>query len=319
MLLIKKYTLLTLTIAFVLLGCDTQEKKSSDYAFAKASAEENKNSLSSPDGLQKSRTISQQFKDYWYAGTAEISSYRLEQARYGEMRDGTAVLVYVTEDFLPDKQVKADTYSEDNISVLKLNSTKNFNTGIYPYSIMTSTFSPVYKEQHAIKVTQSMQEWCGHVFMQLNNKKDFEVQSYSYFASEGDQKFELDKAILENDLWNIARFNPSELPTGNIKVIPAFEYIRMKHIAIKAYAAQATKTETSYTLSYPELGRSLTINFTSDFPHSIEGWEETFKSGYGASAKELTTTATRINTIQSPYWSKNNNADADLREELGLE
>ena len=31
-----------------------------------------------------------------------ISSYKLEQARYGEIRNGKAVLVYVTEDFLPN-------------------------------------------------------------------------------------------------------------------------------------------------------------------------------------------------------------------------
>ena len=54
---------------------------------------------------------SKDFYDYWYGGKAEISSYKLEQARYGEMREGSAVLVFVTEDFLPDEQVKADNYS----------------------------------------------------------------------------------------------------------------------------------------------------------------------------------------------------------------
>ena len=72
--------------------------------------------------------LSQEFKTYWYSGQAEITSYKLQQARYGELRNGTAVLVYVTEDFLPETQVKADNYSEDNIPVLKLNATKNFNT-----------------------------------------------------------------------------------------------------------------------------------------------------------------------------------------------
>jgi len=52
----------------------------------------------------KNRNISQEFKDYWYAGKAEISSYKLEQARYGELRDGTAALIFVTEDFLPEVQ-----------------------------------------------------------------------------------------------------------------------------------------------------------------------------------------------------------------------
>ena len=125
--------------------------------------------------------LSKEFKAYWYNGEAEITSYKLEQARYGEMRSGTAVMVFVTEDFLPKEQVKADTYNEKNTPVLKLNSTKNFNTGIYPYSIMQSTFYPVANNQHALKISASVQEWCGHVYTQLNNRNDFEVTSHSYF------------------------------------------------------------------------------------------------------------------------------------------
>ena len=93
--------------------------------------------------------LPEEFKDYWYNGEAEITSYKLEQARYGEMHDGKAVLVFVTEDFLPETQVKADHYEETNIPVLKLNATKKFNTGIYPYSIMQSTFYPVSNNKHA--------------------------------------------------------------------------------------------------------------------------------------------------------------------------
>ena len=57
-----------------------------------------------------------QFKDYWYAGKAEITSYKLEQARYSELRDGKAVLVYVTEPFLPKAQVKSDQKNPDVIT-----------------------------------------------------------------------------------------------------------------------------------------------------------------------------------------------------------
>ena len=66
------------------------------------------------------------FNSYWYQGTAEITSYKLTQARYGEMHDGIAVNIFVTEDFLPQKQVKADSKNAENIPVLKLNSTKKF-------------------------------------------------------------------------------------------------------------------------------------------------------------------------------------------------
>ncbi|MEH6538291.1 MAG: septum formation inhibitor Maf [Psychroserpens sp.] len=261
---------------------------------------------------------SQDFKEYWYAGEAEISSYQLNQARYGQMRDGKAVLVFVTEDFLPEQQVKADRYSKSNTPVLKLNATKKFNTGVYPYSIMQSTFYPVSNNKHAIKVSCSVQEWCGHVYSQLNNKDQFEINSYSYFESEGDQDFKLDKGILENELWTQLRLDPKSLPIGNIEVIPSMEYIRLKHIELKAYKAQAVISEDIYMIIYPELGRTLSINFNPEFPYDILGWEETFEDGYGARKKLLTTKATKLKTIKSPYWGKNSNADEKLRETLHL-
>ena len=115
------------------------------------------------------------FNDYWYAGKAEITSYKLSQVRYGEVHTGTAVNIFVTEDFLPEKQVKADYKNNSNVPVLKLNSTKKFTTGIYPYSLMTSTFSPIDVNQQAIKISFSAQEWCGNTFVQLNKKDKFNI------------------------------------------------------------------------------------------------------------------------------------------------
>ena len=53
---------------------------------------------------------SQAFRDYWYDGKAEITSYALQQARYGELHTGEAVLVFVTEPFSKSKQVKLDDW-----------------------------------------------------------------------------------------------------------------------------------------------------------------------------------------------------------------
>ncbi|GGZ90933.1 septum formation inhibitor Maf [Algibacter mikhailovii] len=264
------------------------------------------------------KPTSTEFNAYWYAGEAEISSYNLEQARYGELREGSAVLIYVTEDFLPEIQVKADNQNPKNISVLKLNATKNFNTGIYPYSIMQSTFYPVSNDRHALKVSSSMQEWCGHVYAQLNNREQFNIMTHSYFEGEADSNVTIDKAILENELWTKLRINPKALPTGKINVIPSFEYLRLKHAPIKAYVANATLIEGTYTLDYPELNRTLSIHFNTAFPFEIEAWEESFKSGFGASSKMLTTKATKLKTIKSPYWQKNKNRDGILRETLHL-
>jgi len=275
----------------------------------------------SEETIQK-KELSTEFKEYWYAGEAEITSYKLEQARYGEMRKGTAVLIYVTEPFLPEKQTKADGNNSNNIPVLKLNSTKNYLTGIYPYSIMSSSFYPVHDNSQAIKVAFSSQEWCGQVYAQLNNREKFDVMSHSYFESEADQTVKIDKNILENELWNKIRINPEELPVGDMKVVPSLEYIRLSHKELKAYDATLTLTKnnevSSYEVSYPELKRKLRIDFLTVFPHSIEGWSDTFESGYGNGKKELTSTATKIKSLKSPYWQKNSNEFLPLRDSLGL-
>ena len=263
--------------------------------------------------------LSEEFKDYWYNGEAEITSYKLEQARYGEIKEGTSVLIFVTEDFLSDEQVKANNYDASNIPVLKLNMTKKFNTGIYPYSIMQSTFFPVANNQHALKISASVQEWCGHVYTQLNNRDDFEVVSHSYFQGEADNAFKLDKNWTENELWVKLRIDPKRLPVGKINVIPSIESARLNHDELKAYNAMATLNKNSYTISYEELSRTLQINFNPNFPYDILGWKETTTKGEGLSAKTLTTKATKLATLKTDYWNKKSNADLSLRKDLKLQ
>ena len=312
-----KKTIKTEALFWLLIGIIIVTTSCKDQAKTKNLAVKT-NEAPSEEHIQKPTKIAPEFKAYWYAGEAEISSYKLEQARYGEIREGNAVLIYVTEDFLPNTQVKADYQNAKNIPVLKLNATKNFNTGVYPYSIMQSTFYPVSNNKHALKVSSSMQEWCGHVYAQLNNRDQFEVMSHSYFEGEADENFKLDKAILENELWTKLRINPKSLPTGDLKIIPAFEFTRLKHKTIKAYNATASLENNNYSINYPEINRTLSITFNPEFPHDILSWEETFKSGFDSNAKVLTTKATKLKTIKSPYWQKNSSKDAIIRETLQL-
>ena len=260
-----------------------------------------------------------EFNNYWYSGKAEITSYKLSQIRYGEIHEGTAVNIFVTEDFLPEKQVKADKANKNNVPILKLNSTKNFTTGIYPYSLMTSTFSPIEINKNAIKISFSSQEWCGNTFVQLNNREAYQIQFYSYFESNADKKINLKKHILENDLWNQLRISPKNLPVGELQIIPSFEFLSLNHKEFKAFSAIASLEEQGafliYTINYPKLARTLSIKVTKDFPNTIESWEETFSSR----GKILTTKAEKITAIQSAYWSKNGVADIKERKELGLD
>ena len=304
-----------LTGSFLMISCNEKAKKTTDLIAL--NTENNATIEKLPE-----KHLSTRFKKYWYAGDAEITSYKLEQARYGEIREGHAVLIYVTEPFLKGKQVKADRSNPSNIPVLKLNSTKKYLTGIYPYSIMTSIFYPVHDNQHALKVSFSAQEWCGHVYAQLNNREKYEIMSRSYFESEADQDLKLDKTILENELWNKVRINPKELPIGDLKVIPSFEYLRLSHNNLKAYNASLSLNQngamSTYEITYPGLERSLQINFTTAFPYTIESWTETYKSGFGDNAKILTSKASKIKRLKTPYWQQNGNNSLPLRDSLGI-
>ena len=94
------------------------------------------------------------FKNYWYAGKAEVNAYNLDQSRYGENRDGKAMLIFVTEGFSKSKQVKLDdpeAAGNDKVTVMKLNYTKNFVTGIYPYSMMLSAFTATDRTEVSLK------------------------------------------------------------------------------------------------------------------------------------------------------------------------
>lgn len=305
-----KQCLLTFCIGILFISCENN-KNSPDFA-------DNATDDSSLDMLPDAQPLTKDFKAYWYNNEAEITSYQLEQARYGELRQGKAVLIFVTEPFLKEEQVKADESNNSNIPVLKLNATKNFNTGIYPYSIMQSVFYPVDNNQHALKISCSVQEWCGHVYMQLNNHEEFEITSHSYFEGEADEDFGLDKTVLENELWVQLRISPKSLPTGDFNMIPSFEFMRLRHVPFKAYSADAKMTENTYSISYPELDRTLTIKFNPQFPYDIIGWEETFISGFGEKAQKLTTKATKLETLKSAYWKKNSNAEEPLRETLRI-
>jgi len=277
-----------------------------------------------PDSSDRmTKIIPKDFTDYWYAGAGEVNAYALEQSRYGEIRTGDAIMVFVTEDFSKSKQVKLDYPQKaalDAVSVLKLNHLKRFHTGIYDYSIMLSAFTPVdvKNHPHTLKTTFSSQDWCGQVFAQLNLKKagTYRYQSNSYFESEGDQSESIKGTMLEDEIWNRLRIDPKSVPTGEVQLIPSMSFGRLQHKSIKAASARVTflnETESTSDLQieYLHIERSVTITFENSFPFKILGWVE--KNG-----NEPPTKATLTKTIKSPYWGKNSNQFEVLRDSLGL-
>ena len=283
---------------------------------------------------QTKKDLPEDFIKYWYAGKAELNSYRLQQARYGEMRSGEAVLIFVTEDFSNKKLVKLDEPGKrtDEIPVLKLNFTKQFTTGIYPYHMMASVFSPLknYIDNKPIKINCSSQEWCGHTFSQLEMKNtSYNWQLHSYFETEGEQNFKIDTCLTEDGLWNSIRIDPNTLPQGKKLLIPGLLWQRLSHTAMKTEEAVLKLTTNAefvgdklgvsmYSILYPTANRTLNIYFKNKFPHKIIGWTETYPDGFGDNKKTLTTIATLNKSIMLDYWKHNKNVDSSYRNSLGL-
>lgn len=271
-----------------------------------------------------------EFNAYWYTGKAEISTYLLEQARYGEIHPGKSVLVFVTEDFLVDKQVKKESMTKDrSTSVLKLNKIDRFTTGIYDYSLMLSTFTPVSRRDYpfTLKTTFSAQDWCGQSFTQVNRRGEgYQAMVRSYFEAEGDKNVIMDDSFLEDELWTLARLDPMALPQGEFSIIPSSQELRLRHGVVSSEEASATMVlhvredsseEYVYILDF-ESGRQLKLHIQSVFPFRLYGWEEKVKSGFGDKARWITTKANLDKTIKSSYWGQNSPEDAELRNQLGL-
>jgi len=270
----------------------------------------------------------EKFSEYWYSGEGELNTYNIEQMRYGESRPGQVTMIYVSENFLPQKQVKREFGSETGVTILKLNKINRFVTGIYDYSIMTSVFTPIeFREYPAtLKVTCSSQDWCGQSFSQYNlRKRQLGYQQNSYFQSEGDIQKKVDATYTEDDVWTRIRIEPQMLPLGEIDIIPSMEYLRLKHKEFKPYKGQASlvlqvdadQNECYiYTLKYPELDRELQIICQASFPYKILEWEEKWNA---SSPSELQITKAEIKkTIHLPYWELNGSENVDFRDSLNL-
>ncbi len=281
-----------------------------------------------------SSPVAKEVYSYWKKNSAELNRFELNQVRYGEIHKGQAVMIFVTEPFLPKTQVKYDglTTNEKKVEVLKLNFQKNFYTGIYPYSIMTSVFTPfVSTPQFSYKVTTSSQDWCGQSFFQLNKRNEsYVAKIFSYFQSQGDKEINIEQALLEDEVWNRIRLNYQNLPVGEIEIIPSSQYVRLMHVELKTYKAEAklgtvNNPEFSdeeifdYSITYYDIKREFHYLFEKEFPHKIIGWKETYIPLAFTGIKEpMTTSAKLVKSIRLDYWNKNKNEHDGLRREFGV-
>src|SRR5260221_5501385 len=139
--------------------------------------------------------LAQDFWAHWGDGKAELAGYRLNQPRYGATRTGSAVLIFVTEDFSDALRVKADPGkhpASDVYPVMKLNVVRHFQTGIYDYNVLTSIFARLAHGWPLAKISFSRQEGCAHVYHQILPRVGrVEGLFHSYFDGEADGKDDL--------------------------------------------------------------------------------------------------------------------------------
>jgi hypothetical protein len=275
--------------------------------------------------------FAQDFWAHWGDGKAELAGYSLKQPRYGVLRTGTALLVFVTEDFSDAQRVKAEPGSRpapDVFPVLKLNAVRDFATGIYDYNVMTSTFLRVAARWPVAKVSFSSQEWCGHVWHQLVPRAGrLGGVFHSYFDGEADGTEDLDlpkDGVFEDALpvllrgWNGAVLKPGE--SRSLPFLPSLLWARLNHRRLAWTTARVTRSPTQKSVSVPA-GRFEVSSYSVETRDGRTlGFEIEAAPPYrlvrqtGPGGEEL---ALRGST-RLPYWQLNGSGGEKHLRELGL-
>jgi hypothetical protein len=273
------------------------------------------------------------FTTLWYDGNAEIAVYSLTESRYGEMREGRRIMVFVTEPLRRSTLVKPDNRLPDDsiVRVIKCNDLREFFTGIYNYNVMTSVFQAVeksgpYNIGDAVKVALSSQEWCGMVYdRMLLRKNGYTGMLYSYFEKESEHPYSIPvdgHPVPEENLWLMVRELNGELcATGTekkITLVPSMWHRRKTHTPVTTVPAMITKGKpmefrsvlgtipaVPFTWKAGTATTSVTVEVA--WPHRILAFEEP-----DGSHGEL------LSVRRLPYWKLHDNDDLHFRRELGL-
>jgi hypothetical protein len=286
------------------------------------------------------------FWAHWGDGKAELSGYALRIMRYGQPREGSLVLIFVTEDFSDSARVKADPGKHppsDVYPVLKQNAMRKFQTGIYDYSTMTSAFVRVDNATPGggplRKLSFSSQEWCGHVYHQLLPAAGGRLvsTSHSYFDGEADEQRSLDwpaGAITEDELPLRLRSyagQPDFVAPGERRSVPmAGSLLRVRLLHQPLSVGQATIERQHEPGSYKTPAGSFAV-FTYVVTLSGLSGGAAGKSDRGVFHIEAAAPhrlvhyrwdsgeeATLLGSARLPYWQLNGNGAEALLRKLGL-
>jgi len=242
------------------------------------------------------------FWKIWGDGQAELSGYELTFPRYGHLRRGVAVTVFVTEEFSNSLRVKADPGKHpagDRFPAMKLNLVKDFQTGIYDYNTMTSSFAALAAVNGrpagtATKVAFSSQEWCGQTYQQLLfDANGIRSSSHSYFDGEGDQQTALSYpagGMSEDELllWARGMAGP-QVARGEqheVELLVSLETARLEHVPVVWRKAVLERAAAPQKVTVPagtfqaekwtaaaKGGLTRSIYVETAAPHRIVRWE----------------------------------------------
>ena len=276
------------------------------------------------------------FWKQWGDGQAELSGYDLVFPRYGQPRHGVAVTIFVTETFSNTLRVKADPGKHspsDQFPVMKLNLVEDFQTGIYDYNLMTSTFvalAPVNERPAGApaKISFSSQEWCGNAFQQLLfDARGIRATSHSYFDGEADQQSELaypPDGVSEDQLllWARGQAGPRLAPGERcaVQMLTSLATSRLLHVPLSWRQATLSRSARPRQISVPagkftvdlwttsvQGGVERTIYVEAAEPHRIIRWE----SSTGEHADLL-------GSGRMKYWEMNREGFETALKKLGL-
>ena len=273
----------------------------------------------------------QDFWKHWGDGKAELNGYRLTQPRYGAPRAGTAIYVFVTEDFSESLRVKADPGKHpkgDVFPVMKLNAIRDFQTGIYDYNVMTSTFLRIAPGWPLAKISFSSQEWCGHVWHQLIPRGGrLAGLFHSYFDGEADGSDSLDApagGVVEDALpilvrgWNGVFLKLGE--TRSVPFLPSLLAARLRHKPLAWTQAKLSRSASMSSVKTPagtfdvsvydvEVADGRKLSFSVEAQPPFRLVRQT-----GADAEELLL----LGSTRLAYWTLNKPGGEKYLKELGL-
>lgn len=276
------------------------------------------------------------FWKHWGDGKGELAAYDLVMPRYGELRKGVAVSIFVTEPFSSSARVKADQGKHsvsDEFQVMKLNLMRDFPTGVYDYNLMTSTFVALQpfaagSAGDTAKVSFSSQEWCGHVYSQLLfDKNGVREELHSYFDGEADRRSTIPRppAGMSEDtlmIWARGLAGPF-LERGTsvrVPVLRSLVFTRLRHVPLTWQEAELARSSETGNVTVPAGsfqvetrtvnmtdGRLWTFDVEAAAPHRIIRW--TCNDGESGQL---------LGSERMEYWKMNGEAFRDAVKRIGL-